>query len=200
MNTHASSPFLRRALAAFAAACALALSSASADESSAVLDTFDDAAAAPSGLPRTVITDAATGGQSRLEQSYEGGVLSASGEIAPSRGQPGWVSMALLLTPDGSPKDLSQYQGIRLKVRVKQGMLAVSANSAEVDNFDYHSSLVPQKPGKELQEVRIPFKSMKRAWSQQTPLNPATISSVSLTAVDMQKAPFAYEIDEIGFY
>jgi hypothetical protein len=78
-------------------------------------------------------------------------------------------------------------------------MLSLTANSTEIKNFDFHASLIPRK-GDEFHEVRVPFGDMKRAWSEQTPLNPATIASISLVAVDLQKGAFAYDIDEIGFY
>jgi hypothetical protein len=94
---------------------------------------------------------------------------------------------------------LSQYEGIRLRVRVQKGHLSISANSTEVDNFDYHAMTVPRTPDG-FEEVRIPFRDMKRAWSEQTPLNRATIVSVSLVAVDFQKAGFAYDVEEVGFY
>jgi hypothetical protein len=52
----------------------------------------------------------------------------------------------------------------------------------------------------EFSEVRLPFKDMKRAWSEQIPLNLKTITSVNLVAFGMAKDAFAYEVDEIGFY
>ncbi len=165
----------------------------------ALVDDFSDANRTSRGFDRIVLTDSSTGGQTTFTSSVSDGALSAEGEIAPPRGQPGWASMVLLLASDGSPVDLSQYEGIRLRVQVTKGMLSVSANSSEITNFDYHAAMVPGTP-KGVEEIRIPFKDMKRAWSEQTALNPATIASISLVAVDFQKARFAYQIDEIGFY
>lgn len=76
----------------------------------------------------------------------------------------------------------------------------MQVSSTEITNFDFHTSApIARKPG-EFQEVRIPFKSLKRAWSEQTALNLATIRSVNLVASGMARDAFAYAVDEIGFY
>ena len=163
------------------------------------LDDFSDPVHSSLGINRIVVTDTVAGGASTVRQSVANGVFTAEGEIAPPRGQPGWVSVVLLLSPTGAPADLTKYAGIKVRVRVRQGYLSVTANSSEIKNFDYHAAMLPKKPG-EFQEVRIAFRDMKRAWSEQTPLNLATITSINLVAVDFQKGVFAYDVDEIGFY
>jgi hypothetical protein len=81
-----------------------------------------------------------------------------------------------------------------------KGLLSVQVSSTEITNYDYHTSApVTRKPGA-FQEVRIPFAAMKRAWSEQTPLNLKTITSINLVAAGMAPDAFAYEVDEIGFY
>ena len=193
-----SSP--RRSLRLLAlAALALAPVLSRAGDIPALLDDFSDPAHSSLGINRIVVTDTTAGGASTVRQSVVNGVFTAEGEIAPPRGQPGWVSVVLLLSPTGAPADLTKYTGIKVRVRVRQGYLSVTANSSEIKNFDYHAALLPKKPG-ELQEVRIAFRDMKRSWSEQTPLNPATIASINLVAVDFQKGTFAYDVDEIGFY
>lgn len=189
----------RRRLLLACSALALAPIIARAGDIPALLDDFSDPVHSSRGINRIVVTDSTVGGASQLRQSVAKGVFTAEGEIAPPRGQPGWVSVVLLLTPNGAPADLSKYQGIRLRVRTRQGLLSVTANSTEIKNYDYHSAMVPQKPD-EYQELRIAFRDMKRAWSEQTPLNPATIASVNLVAFDLQKGVFAFDVDEIGFY
>lgn len=96
--------------------------------------------------------------------------------------------------------DASAYQGIRLRLRINEGNLSVSANSTDVTNFDFHAALVRPLPGGEFHEVRIPFSSMKRGWSEQTPLDASTLASISLVAYDLKAGAFDYEIDEVGFY
>ena len=181
------------------AALALAPVLSRAGDIPARLDDFSDPVHSSLGINRIIITDTTAGGASTVRQSVANGVFTAEGEIAPPRGQPGWVSVVLLLSPTGAPADLTKYTGIKVRVRVRQGYLSVTANSTEIKNYDYHSSMISRKPD-EYQEVRIAFRDMKRAWSEQTPLNPATIASVNLVAFDLQKGAFAYDVDEIGFY
>ena len=128
------------------------------------------------------------------------GVLSVSGEIAPPRGQPGWASSVLILDPEGVPQDASRYEGIRLRIRINRGMLSVSANSTDVTNFDYHAAPIAVKADGEFHDVKVPFKSMKRAWSEQTKLNTKTIQSLSIVAFDVQNGAYDFELDEVGFY
>jgi hypothetical protein len=105
-----------------------------------------------------------------------------------------------LLSADGKPKDLSGYEGVRVRVKVTKGALYVQVASSEVDNFDYHTSAAIAGKRGEFQEVRIAFKDLKRAWSKQTVLNLKSITSVNLVSFGMAKDAFAYEVDEISFY
>ncbi|MBK1880534.1 CIA30 family protein [Pelagicoccus mobilis] len=171
-----------------------------ADSVEPLVDDFNDAQNNSLGLPRQFMNDTMAGGQTSTEQTVKDGVFTAKGEIVPPRGQPGWASSILLLDPAGAPVDASAYEGIRLRLRINKGMISVSANSTEITNFDYHAAIVTRKPGDDFQEVKIPFDSMKRAWSEQTPLNAATLNSISIVAVAMQKDTFEFELDEVSFY
>lgn len=164
------------------------------------IDDFSDPNTNSLGITRLFVDDQSAGGQTSTQHSVDGGVLCAKGEILPPRGQPGWASTVLLLDPQGLPRDASAYAGIRLLVRVNKGNLSISANSSEITNFDYHAAQVARQPDNEFHEVRIPFSQMKRAWSEQIPLNTKTLTSLSLVAFDIQKGAFDFEIDEIGFY
>ena len=73
-------------------------------------------------------------------------------------------------------------------------------SSSEIANFDYHTGAPIAGKRGEFQEVRIPFKEMKRAWSEQTVLNLKSITSVNLVSFGLARDAFAYEVDEIGFY
>lgn len=167
----------------------------------ALLDDFSAAEHTTAGAGRLVITDQQAGGQSTATTTFAGGVLHVEGALAPGRGMPGFVSMPLLVAPDGQPRDLSAYEGIRLRVKVLQGVLTVQAASAAIDNFDFHTgpAIIRRRPVA-MQDVRIPFAAMRRGWSEQVPLDLKTITSINLVAAGMAPAPFAYEIDEIGFY
>jgi len=146
------------------------------------------------------MNDTMVGGGTQTKVGIESGVLHLSGEIVPPRGQPGWASTVLLLDGEGKPIDASEYTGIRMLVKINSGSLSMSANSTEVANFDYHSSVVMAPSDGKFHEVKIPFDSLKRSWSEQTNLNTQTINSLSIVAFSMQKATFDYEIDEVSFY
>ncbi len=202
MNTPSSLLACFRALPTFALLLVLACLprlQAQADAVPALLDDFSDPKNTPSGIARIVVDDAAVGGSSHLTHTTSDGVLVVNGGIKPARGQPGWAGLVLLLSSDGTAVDLSGFQGIRLRVHVRQGSLSISANSTEVDNFDYHARLLPRSHTGP-QEVHIPFADMKRMWSEPTPLRPETIASISLAAVGMQSGDFGFDLDEIGFY
>jgi hypothetical protein len=172
---------------------------AAATEIPALIDDFSDAQLNQLGLPRMVMDDTAVGGKSSSTLTVREGSALLQGELAPPRGQPAWVSLVFPLSADGSAVDLSAYEGVRLRILVQQGMLSLSVNSTEVVNFDYHAA--PVSAGADaITELRIPFKTLKRAWSEPTPLNTRTVASISLVAVGLQPGSFAYEIEELGLY
>ena len=186
------------------AACTVSImatsSTAMAASAKALIDDFSNETNNSWGLPRQQMADTMVGGGSTSEANVKNGIMQLSGEIVPPRGQPGWVSTVLLLDGEGKPVNVSEYSGIRMSVKVSSGALSLSANSTDVTNFDYHSSAVMVVPDGKFHDVDIPFDSLKRMWSEQTPLNAKTIASLSIVAFSLKKAPFDYEIDEISFY
>lgn len=204
MNLHSSTPLGRNkilpAITLLIAIVALGPIAALAATEPALLDDFSDAQRTSHGAERLLIDDKGLGSQSHATQKCESGVLAVDGELVPGRGVPAFISLVLLVSSDGKPQDLSAYDGVRLRVKGKQGILSVQVGSSEIQNFDYHTSAPIAGKRGEFQEVRIPFKDMKRAWSEQTALNLKSITSVNLVAFGMAKDAFAYEVDEIGFY
>lgn len=181
------------------ALCGPLASNARCADASALVDDFSNAAQTVRGASRLVIDDANAGSKSHATERCENGVLIVSGELTPGRGAPAFISIPLLLTADAKPQDVSAYAGVRLRVKVTQGLLTAQVSTADVDNFDYHSAPVVAKRG-EFTEVRVPFADMKRAWSAQTSLNAKLVTSVNLVVFGMAPGKFAYEVDEIGFY
>ena len=165
-----------------------------------LLDDYSDPARNKNGVERLLIDDKAAGSKSQATQKCENGVLAVKGDLVPGRGVPAFISEVSLLSADGKPKDLTGYQGVRLRVKITKGILYVQVGSSEIKNFDYHTGTPIAGKRGEFQEVRIPFKEMKRAWSEQTVLNLKSITSVNLVSFAMAKDAFAYEVDEIGFY
>ncbi|MEM9531921.1 MAG: CIA30 family protein [Pseudomonadota bacterium] len=165
-----------------------------------LVDDFSDSKTNSMGVARQFLNDSMTGGGTTMSPSVSNGILSVSGQISPARGQPGWASSVLLFDPAGQPVDASSYEGVRLRIKVSQGMLSVSANSTDVVNFDYHAALIVVKADGEFHDVKVPFASMRRAWSEQTTLDTSTIASLSIVAFDMQPGAYDFEVDEVGFY
>lgn len=182
------------------ALCALGLTAAKAGTTPALLDDFSDAKVNKHGCARLLIDDKGAGSQSHATQKSENGVLIVQGELVPGRGVPAFISLVSLLTPDGKPQDLSAYEGVRLRVKATKGILTVQVGSTEIQNFDYHTSAPVAGKRGDFSEVRIPFKSLKRGWSEQTVLNLKSITSINLVSFGLAKDAFAYELDEIGFY
>jgi len=202
MNSHSSFLGDRRRVrcALLLLSLSLALLGARAATFPALIDDFSDAQHTHGGAPRLLVDDKAMGSQSHATQTCSNGVLAIQGELVPGRGLPAFISVPLLLSTDGQPQDLSAYEGVRIRVKITKGILSVQVASSDVQNFDFHTSgPVTGKRG-EFQEVRLPFKAMKRGWSEQTTLNLKTITSVNLVAFGLAKDAFAYEVDEIGFY
>ncbi|WP_232301209.1 CIA30 family protein [Gilvimarinus agarilyticus] len=164
------------------------------------VDTFDDVANNQLNLPRQLLTDAVMGGGSSATQSVERGVVTLQGEIVPARGQLGWVSYVLPLDIEGGAQDASPYEGVVLRVKLTKGNLSVSVNSTEVTNFDYHAAPITVTQDGEFHEVKVPFASLKRAWSEQAPLNPKTVNGISIVAYAVQPEPFDVSLDSVSFY
>jgi hypothetical protein len=152
------------------------------------------------GAERLLIDDQTTGSRSRATVKCEGGVLSVHGDLVPGRGVPAFISGVSPLSVDGKPKDLSGYEGVRLRVKVRKGILCVQVATSTIINFDFHTSAPIAGKGGDFHEVRIPFRDMKRAWSEQTSLNLKAVTSVNLVTFGLSNDTFAYEVDEIGFY
>jgi len=169
-------------------------------DATAMIDDFTAPANTHFGQPRQYLNDSMAGGATQDTHSVKNGILQVTGTITPPRGQPGWSSTVLPLAALGQAKDVSEFEGIKLRVRISQGNINLSANSLDITNFDFHASPVVVKTDRKFHEVKIPFKEMKRAWSAQTPLNTTNLTSLSIVAYSLQPAAFDYEIDAVSFY
>ena len=166
----------------------------------ALVDDFSHSTDNNLNLPRQFMSDAIAGGKTQMQPKIAAGIMQVKGELLPPRGQPGWASSILPLSAEGTAQDASQFSGIKLLVKIGSGNLNISANSTEVTNFDYHAAPVVVAADGKFHEVKIPFNSMKRAWSEQTNLNAATLNSLSIVAFSLQPASFDFEVDEVSFY
>ncbi len=164
------------------------------------IDTFDNAANNSLGYQRQLITDTVAGGSSTATQTLANGVVTLKGEIVPARGQLGWVSYVVPLDAQGGAQDASAFEGVLLRVKLNKGNLSVSVNSTEVTNFDYHAAPIAVIQDGEFHTLKVPFNSLKRAWSEQTVLNPETVNGISIVAYAVQQDSFDFALDSISFY
>ena len=164
------------------------------------IDTFDNAANNSLGYQRQLITDTVAGGSSTATQTLANGVVRLKGEIVPARGQLGWVSYVVPLDAQGGAQDASAFEGVLLRVKLNKGNLSVSVNSTEVTNFDYHAAPIAVIQDGEFHTLKVPFNSLKRAWSEQTVLNPETVNGISIVAYAVQQDSFDFALDSISFY
>lgn len=169
-------------------------------EASSLIDNFEDSKHNSFEFDRLYIDDRTSGGGTQTTMVVKEGLLAIQGEMNPARGQPAWSSIVLPLVPMSNQFDASNYQGVRIRLRVEQGLLNVSANSTEIKNFDYHSAPIPIYADGQFHVVEIPFKAMKRGWSAQSKLDTRTLASLSIVAYSMQKSPVKFDLDEISFY
>lgn len=164
------------------------------------IDGFSETEKTSLGFPRIYMNDTMAGGQTIATHTLENGILVIEGKITPPRGQLGWLSTVLPVANEGEVKDFSEYKGLVIRVKLKQGNLSISANSADIQNFDFHASQVVVPLDNKFHNITIPFESMKRAWSEQTPLNEKTINSISIVAYSLQPELVNFAIDSVSLY
>ena len=153
------------------------------------IDDFSDSTKNSLGIHRQFVDDRSTGGQTTVEHSIKDGVFSAKGDIVPPRGQPGWASTILLLDPQGLPQDASAYEGIRLRVRVNKGNIAISANSSEITNFDFHSApIIRQADGQFIIRELPPEIRGNSSFSEVFLVPPYRILRICLTDIEIKKS------------
>lgn len=187
--------------ATFMALVLISSATPSAAESSGLpIDDFAQADVQPTGVPRMIIDDKQAGGQSQAATTFADGVMTVSGKLVPGRGSPGFVSIPLILAADGSPTDLSEYTGVRLRIKLERGSLVIQTSTTDVTNFDYHSSPPLTRDPDAFQEIKVPFAAMKQLWSAPTELNLKNVTSINLVSAGMAPDTISYQIDEISFY
>ncbi|MGJ8692731.1 MAG: CIA30 family protein [Thalassotalea sp.] len=185
---------------AFAVVSIVILSKSAFSADNALIDNFNHVVNTNSGLPRLLLSDTTAGGKTTTKLTVLSGVIQVKGEIIPPRGQPGWASLILPLSQMGEPTNASEFEGVRLLIKINNGNISISANSLDITNFDYHSSPVIVSSDGNFHEVKIPFDSMKRMWSEQTTLNTETLNSLSIVAFSPKQAKFSFTVDKVDFY
>jgi hypothetical protein len=186
------------------ALCALALPGAARGDGELLMDDFEDRdlEAAP-GVSWVLIGDELMGGASTgrltIVAGAEGsrGALAFSGELAPgARGA--FSSVWTAIGPEGAPRDLSAYTGLRFRARGTPGPYSAGVRPAG-GSFNF---VAPFEVGTEWREFELPFSHLR----PQPPQEKAEWSAGALAWVGFSAAApagagsgFRIELDDVAF-
>lgn len=189
---------------ALLALCALALPGAARADGALLMDDFEDRdlQAAP-GVSWVMIGDELAGGAStsRLElvpgAAGSRGALALSGELAP--GQRGaYAGVWTAIGPEGVPRDLSAYTGLRFRARGTPGSYSAGLRPAG-GAFNF---VGPFEIGAEWRDIEVPFASLVPQGTQdEVAWNPDALGWVgfSIATTASTATGFRIEIDDVGF-
>jgi hypothetical protein len=158
-----------------------------------------------SGTEWTTYSDKSAGGTSTAWlQMVPGGApgstkaLRLEGTVTPDF-QYGYAGARALINPDGTPRDLSRYQGVRFWVRGNEDVYKLQIIKASVSGFnDFQKPfLAPAK----WTLVEVPFEALRQPpWGHQTPWSSRDIRGVGIHTADGLLGEYFVEIDQIEFY
>ncbi|PAP77255.1 CIA30 family protein [Rubrivirga marina] len=150
------------------------------------------------GTAWRVVTDEALGGTSAAEVSVSGGVLRVEASLRPGSAGIGFVELVLPLDAAGAMRDVSGWDGVRLRLRALSGPLALKLQTADVGNVDYHAVVL--EPSATAQELTLPFSGFRQLWSEQVPWTGRRVLAVALSSGGMEAAEVAYEVEAVEWY
>lgn len=165
----------------------------------ALLDDFESGTLTSAlGTTWRVYRDEVVGGTSTADVLVSGGVLRVEATIRPAPGGIGFIELALPLDESGAPRDVSAFDGVRVRLRVWRGILALKIQTAEVTNHDHPAVLLG--PSEAVLDLMLPFPEFGPLWSPATPWTGRRVLGLALSAGGTEAGEVAYEIEEIAFY
>jgi len=165
----------------------------------ALVDSFaSDSLRSALGTTWRVYRDEAVGGASTADVRVSGGTLHVEAAIRPGPGGFGFVELALPLDAAEAPRDVSAFDGVRVRLRVLRGSLALKLRTAEVTNHDHPAVLVG--PSDAVQELTLPFAAFGPLWSPPVPWTGRRVLGIALSVGGAAAEEVAYEIEELAFY
>lgn len=165
----------------------------------ALLDDFEDEDLTSTlGTTWRVYRDAALGGKSTVDYAFSDGLLRVTGQIAPGAGSLGFIELMLPLDEHDAPRDVTPFDGVRVRIRVTEGEVLLKLRSPNVTNFDYHAVILPASTA--FQELVLPFSAFRQLWSAPVPWTGRQVAGITLSIGGTEAAPFAFEIDELAFF
>jgi imidazolonepropionase-like amidohydrolase len=165
----------------------------------ALLDDFSkiDLTAA-SGIKWDQTLDTYMGGKSTVQHEYRDGSLRVWGKLQPASGAPGLVGLSLDLDKQETLFDVTQFSGIRLRIKNVAGPLFLKIITAGVSNYDYHQVLVAAST--EFQTLELPFTQFRQLWSAPVAWTGKDVRGIALWVSGFQPADFEFIVDRIEFY
>lgn len=146
------------------------------------------------------MSDQIQGGASKVAVNIADGVFHTQGQLQTTQKMPyGWVMISRDLKADKQPADISQFEGISIRYKLKQGSMYISMIDERVSNFDYHAFVL--ESGDDWQEVKIPFSALQQNFTR-----PAMewvgekIMGISFGTNGAQPMEFDMEVDWVQFY
>ena len=161
-------------------------------------DFASDTLASTLGTMWRVVTDEAIGGTSEIETAVSDGVLRVEASLRPGPAGIGFVELVLPLDATGVPRDVSGWDGVRVRLRALSGPLALKLQTADVGTVDYHAVVL--EPSATAQELTLPFSGFRQLWSAQVPWTGRRVLAVALSSGGMEAAEVAYDVESIEWY
>ncbi|NBB91674.1 MAG: CIA30 family protein, partial [Gammaproteobacteria bacterium] len=100
--------------------------------------------------------------------------------------------------------DLSDYEGLELRVRGNGRIFEVEVNDGQRYGWRAVSRRAPFDTGDDWQDVRVPFSELRATVFGRRvdvpPVRPGEISRIGFFIVDGRDGPFWLEVDSIGAY
>jgi imidazolonepropionase-like amidohydrolase len=138
------------------------------------------------------------GGKSTIQHEYHDGTLRVWGKLQPASGAPGLVGLSLDLDKQGTLFDVSQFNGMRLRIKNVAGPLFMKITTAGVNNYDYHQVMIAPSP--EFQTLELPFAQFRQLWSAPVAWTGKDVRGVALWVSGFQPADFEFVVDKVEFY
>ena len=150
------------------------------------------------GTTWRVVRDEAAGGNSTIEAAVRGGALHVEAAIRPAPGGLGFVEVALPLDGADAPRDVTAYDGVRVRLRVRHGTLALKVQTAEVTNYDYPAVVL--EPSAVVRELELPFSAFAPLWSPPVEWTGRRVLGLAFSAGGVEPAEVAFEVEELALY
>lgn len=169
-----------------------------------LIDDFADGdLEAAAGLAWLVVGDDVLGGEAdaglAVEEGGEDRALIVDGRLGEPAGPPvSFVGAWTAIGGDGLPRDVSAYEGVRLRARATAGSFQVGLRRAgAVVNF-----VAPIDATEEWREIDVPFTDLRalRGGDPTPRWSAADVTWIGVTASGTAPAPVHLELDRIGFY